>query len=232
MIRRVALVALLVLSACRGSSIGADALGKSEPATTGAKPAPAPLAKSSVGTRPGHVGESKELTPAPGNALAVFAGGCFWGTEDVFRHVPGVVATAVGYTGGRTEKPTYEDVCSHTTGHAEAVLVEHDPKKISYAELLDIFLEAHDPTQKNRQGPDVGDQYRSAIFTLDAAQADIAKKAIARAQPAHDKPIVTEVTPLGTFYLAEGYHQQYSERTGRHSCPLPAGLKKRLGMDT
>ena len=151
---------------------------------------------------------------------AVLAGGCFWGVEDAFRHVPGVSATAVGYTGGHTPDPTYARVCEHDTGYAETVLVEFDPAKVSYGRLLDIFYEIHDPTTMNRQGPDYGDQYRSAIFTQSPAQEQAARAATARAQKQQSDKIVTEITPLKAFYRAEDYHQQYSERTGEHGCPI------------
>ena len=137
-----------------------------------------------VGTDPGEVGAGTPLTPRKGDQLAAFAGGCFWGTEDVFRHVPGVVATAVGYTGGHTIYPTYEDVSSHTTGHAESVLVEFNPREISYKELLNVFFKNHDPTTLDRQGPDVGSNYRSAIFTFNPQQAEEARAAKAAEQRA------------------------------------------------
>ena len=174
-----------------------------------------------VGVDPGHAGAGTALTPAPGHALAAFAEGCFWGSENTFRHVPGVVATAVGYSGGHTRSPSYEAVCSHTTGHAETVLVEFDPAVVSYAKLLDVFFRSHDPTTKNRQGPDVGDQYRSAVFTFSDEQAAAARAAIAREQEHLKKNVTTEVSPIGAFWKAEDYHQQYDEKTGRESCPLP-----------
>ena len=182
--------------------------------------------KVKLGTDPGGVGKGTPLAPREGNELAVFAGGCFWGTEDLFRQVPGVVATAVGYTGGKTTAPTYEDVCTHTTGHAEAVIVEFDPKKVSYDGLLAIFFKAHDPTTLNRQGPDVGDQYRSAVFTFSDEQDRVARAAIAREQTQRTKSVVTRVSRVGAFWKAEEYHQQYDEKSGTHSCPLPsmAGL--------
>jgi len=173
-----------------------------------------------AGTDPGGVGQGTPLTPRPGHALAAFAAGCFWGVEDAFRQIPGVTATAVGYTGGHTKNPTYEQVCEHGTGHAEAVLVEFDPKVISYERLLGAFFQVHDPTTLNRQGPDEGDQYRSGIFTFSAAQAEAARRAIASTQVQHEDKIVTKVEPIGPFYKAEGYHQQYAERTGHHGCPV------------
>lgn len=173
-----------------------------------------------VGTDPGGVGAGTALHAREGNELAAFAGGCFWGVEDRFRQVPGVVATAVGYTGGHTSSPTYETVCSHTTGHAETVLVEYDPKQVSYQRLLDIFFANHDPTTLNRQGPDHGDQYRSAVFTFSDAQRELVRKTIAREQQKLGKPVVTAVSPIGPFWKAEEYHQQYDEKTGTHSCPL------------
>ncbi len=179
-----------------------------------------------VGTDPGHAGQGTPLSPSPGHELAAFAEGCFWGSEDTFRHVPGVVATAVGYTGGHTTNPTYEDVSSHTTGHAETVLVEFDPAKVSYAELLRTFWQSHDPTTLNRQGPDVGSQYRSAIFTFSDAQRSAALASMSEEQKHHDRKITTEVNPVGAFYKAEAYHQQYDENTGRQSCPLPQRTKK------
>jgi peptide-methionine (S)-S-oxide reductase len=179
-----------------------------------------------VGTDPGHAGDGTPLAPAKGHELAAFAEGCFWGSEDTFRHVAGVTATAVGYSGGHTENPTYESVCSHTTGHAETVLVEFDPAQVSYDKLLQTFWNSHDPTTKNRQGPDVGDQYRSAIFTFSPEQAKTAQASLAAEQKNYDKPITTEVRPIGVFYKAEDYHQQYDEKTGRHSCPLPPRKNK------
>ena len=183
-------------------------------------------AGSVVGTDPGQVGAGTPLVPRAGDQLAAFAGGCFWGVEDVFRHVPGVVATAVGYTGGATDHPTYIEVSSHTTGHAETVLVEFDPTRVSYDTLLNVFFENHDPTQVNRQGPDVGTNYRSEIFTFSAAQAAAAERAKERAASAHHKPVATQIEPIGRFWKAESYHQQYDERTGTHSCPLPGGVPK------
>jgi peptide-methionine (S)-S-oxide reductase len=149
-------------------------------------------------------------------AKATFAAGCFWGVESAFRQVPGVIATAVGYTGGQTKNPTYKEVCSDRTGHAEALLVEYDPAQVSYEQLLDVFWEIHDPTQLNRQGPDHGSQYRSAIFVHDAEQekaAKASKERLARSGK-YRKPIVTEMVPAGEFYMAEDFHQQYFEKRG------------------
>jgi peptide-methionine (S)-S-oxide reductase len=152
---------------------------------------------------------------------ATFAAGCFWGVEAEFRRVPGVLATEVGYTGGLTEEPTYRQVCGHGTGHAEAVKVEFDPARVSYDELLDVFFGTHDPTQVNRQGPDVGDQYRSAIFTHSAEQLTAAAAAKARWQARLSRPIATEIRPAPRFWPAEEYHQRYLERRGLASCVLP-----------
>lgn len=214
----VSAVALLSLAACR--SAGSDAKPEASTTTTSAN---APSARRApVGTDPGGVGSGTKLEPQAGHELAAFAGGCFWGTEDTFRQVPGVTATAVGYTGGQTANPTYEQVSSHKTGHAETVLVEFDPKVVSYEKLLDVFFKSHDPTTMNRQGPDVGSQYRSAVFTFSDAQADAARAAIAREEKAIGKHVVTQVANVGPFWKAEAYHQQYDEKTGTHSCPLPS----------
>ena len=152
---------------------------------------------------------------------ALFAAGCFWGVQFYFDQVPGVVKTTVGYTGGHTENPTYEQVCSHMTGHAEAVLIEFDPVKVSYETLCRQFFHMHDPTQLNRQGPDVGDNYRSAIFYFNQEQRKVAEKARDAAQPKFDKPIVTTIEPATQFYEAEDYHQKYAERTGQGQCHIP-----------
>jgi methionine-S-sulfoxide reductase len=152
---------------------------------------------------------------------ALFAAGCFWGVQYYFDQVPGVINTIVGYTGGNTKNPTYEEVCTHTTGHAEAVLVEFDPTLVSYGTLLKQFFHMHDPTQHNRQGPDIGDNYRSAIFYFDDTQQRRAQQAKTQAQPNFEQPIVTEIIPAGPFYEAEGYHQKYTERTGRGMCHIP-----------
>jgi peptide-methionine (S)-S-oxide reductase len=153
---------------------------------------------------------------------AIFAAGCFWGVEAAFRQAPGVIDTAVGYTGGHTEDPTYRDVCSDTTGHAEAVYVQFDPEKVTYDQLLDVFWENHDPTTKNRQGPDVGSQYRSAIFYVTPEQKEIAEASKQRQQESgkFSRPIVTEITPASTFWRAEEYHQRYAEKRGMVSCHI------------
>ena len=149
---------------------------------------------------------------------ATFGAGCFWGVEAAFRQVDGVTKTEVGYEGGTLENPTYEDVCSHTTGHAEVVQVTYDPERVSYEQLLDVFWGKHDPTQLNRQGPDIGDQYRSVIFFHDADQEEAALQSKAREQVNRQAPIVTQIEPAETFYEAEDYHQQYLEKRGRSSC--------------
>jgi peptide-methionine (S)-S-oxide reductase len=151
---------------------------------------------------------------------ATFAAGCFWGVEATFRQLPGVVATRVGYTGGQKERPTYEQVCRHGTGHAEAVEVEFDPAAISYEKLLDVFWANHDPTTLNRQGPDVGDQYRSAIFPHNPQQWLAAEESLRRedASGRHRRRIVTVIAPAQTFWPAEEYHQRYLEKRGLASC--------------
>ncbi|HVV66618.1 MAG TPA: peptide-methionine (S)-S-oxide reductase MsrA [Candidatus Saccharimonadales bacterium] len=152
---------------------------------------------------------------------ALFAAGCFWGVQYYFDQVPGVVKTEVGYTGGHTENPTYEQVCSRTTGHAEAVLIEFDPKKVSYETLCKQFFHMHDPTQLNRQGPDIGDNYRSAIFYFNDDQRQIAEAVKYDSESKFEKEIVTQITPATKFYPAEAYHQKYTERTGLGMCHVP-----------
>jgi len=153
---------------------------------------------------------------------ATFAAGCFWGVEAVFRQMEGVTATRVGYTGGDFKNPTYKDVCSGTTGHAEAVEVEYDPSKVTYEELLEVFWENHDPTTLNRQGPDVGTQYRSAVFFLTPEQQAAAKASKEKLQKngRYKRPIVTEINPALEFYPAEDYHQQYLEKRGLAHCRI------------
>lgn len=149
---------------------------------------------------------------------AVFAGGCFWGVEALFQELDGVLDTTVGYTGGHTKNPTYRDICAHGTGHAEAVEVVYDASQVSYEELCAYFWRLHDPTTLNRQGPDVGDQYRSAIFYLTNAQKLAAEKIKVEAQKKWKKPIVTEIVAASTFYPAEDYHQDYFRKHGGHGC--------------
>lgn len=151
---------------------------------------------------------------------ATFAAGCFWGVEEAFRTLPGVVETAVGYTGGQAENPTYQQVCAGNTGHAEAVEVQYDPRQIGYEQLLETFWAIHDPTTLNRQGPDVGSQYRSAIF-YHSAQQEAAATASKEAKDAAGQfrgPIVTQIQPAATFWRAEDYHQQYIAKGGRSAC--------------
>jgi peptide-methionine (S)-S-oxide reductase len=145
---------------------------------------------------------------------ATFGAGCFWGVEYVFRRVPGVVDVEVGYSGGTTKNPSYEQVCSHTTGHAEVAQVTFDPELVSFEQLLEVFWALHDPTQMNRQGPDVGDQYRSVVFAHSEEQREAAEASKARAQSKFKKPIATQIVPLTAFYSAEGYHQAYYEKNG------------------
>jgi peptide-methionine (S)-S-oxide reductase len=153
---------------------------------------------------------------------ATFAAGCFWGVEAAFRLVEGVTDTSVGYVGGHTEQPTYQDVCSGRTGHAEAVQVRFDPDRVSYDDLLRVFWDNHDPTTPNRQGPDVGTQYRSAVFFHDEAQEKAAlasKEEVERSGRFH-RPVVTEITPAGRFWPAEEYHQRYLEKRGLAQCRI------------
>ncbi len=163
---------------------------------------------------------------------ATFAAGCFWGVEYVFERVPGVVETEVGYAGGHTENPTYQDVCSHGTGHAEVLRVTFDPAAVTYEQLLEVFWAMHDPTQVDRQGPDVGDQYRSAIFTQTPEQQAQAEASRGRAQERFDRPIATEIEPAGPFYSAEGYHQQYYDKNGHtpYCHAIPWGTLRELGL--
>lgn len=155
-------------------------------------------------------------------AEATFGAGCFWGVEATFRKVPGVFATAVGYMGGALDNPTYEDVCSGRTNHAEVVKVVYDPRRVPYEELLGIFWENHDPTTLNRQGPDMGTQYRSAVFYHDETQAEIARAVLKKLEASgrFRRPIVTEISPATTFWMAEDYHQQYLEKRGTASCHI------------
>lgn len=178
-----------------------------------------------VGVNPGRIMElgPTDLKPSGHDRLASFSGGCFWGSEDVYRQVPGVVATAVGYTGGTVPNPTYEQVCSHTTGHAETVLVEYDPNKVSYDKLLAVFWDSWDATTPDRQGPDVGSNYRSAIWCYSEDQYRAAKVARSAEQKKWKDPIVTEIHMAKPFYIAEDYHQQFDEKHGTHFCPVGHG---------
>ena len=153
---------------------------------------------------------------------ALFGAGCFWGVEAAFRQIPGVKATAVGFAGGTTQDPSYREVCSHTTGHAEVVRVEYDPTRVAYSDLLQVFWENHDPTQLNRQGPDVGDQYRSVIFYYSPEQEKAAEDSKEKLESSgkYRRPIVTQIVPAPTFYMAEEYHQQYLEKRGLSQCHI------------
>jgi methionine-S-sulfoxide reductase len=163
---------------------------------------------------------------------ATFAAGCFWGVEYVFLEVPGVTDAVSGYTGGTTEFPTYAEVCSHTTGHAEAVLVTFDPAVVSYDQLLEVFWAMHDPTQVDRQGPDVGDQYRSGIYTHSEEQQRAALASRDRAMGRFKRPIATEILPATTFYPAEDYHQRYYAKTGHepYCHVVPVAVLRDLGL--
>ncbi len=184
----------------------------------------APAAPSaSTTTRPSDEGKNMNLE------TATFGAGCFWGVEAEFAKIPGVKSTAVGYCGGKTTNPTYRDVCSHETGHAEVVQIKFDPTKVTYQELVDIFFELHDPTTLNRQGPDVGDQYRSVVFFSSPEQERIAKATKERLGKSGEfrNPIVTQIVPAVTFYPAEDYHQKYFEKHGMAgSCHLRTPRKK------
>jgi peptide-methionine (S)-S-oxide reductase len=156
-------------------------------------------------------------------AQATFGAGCFWGVEVAFRQVPGVIDAAVGYAGGTVADPSYQQVCTGRTGHAEVVQVEYDPARVSYEQLLDVFFANHDPTQLHRQGPDVGTQYRSVIFYHDEAQAEAARaaKEALQASGRYRRPVMTEIVPFSNFFRAEEYHQRYLEKRGLASCAVP-----------
>jgi peptide-methionine (S)-S-oxide reductase len=155
-------------------------------------------------------------------AKATFGAGCFWGIEAAFRQIPGVVSTAVGYMGGTVEEPSYRKVCTGRTGHAEVVQVTYDPERLSYDDVLGVFWDNHDPTTRDRQGPDVGTQYRSAVFFHDDDQEKTARRAIEELEASgrFRRPIVTEVTAAATFWPAEDYHQQYLEKRGLSTCRI------------
>jgi peptide-methionine (S)-S-oxide reductase len=156
----------------------------------------------------------------PGSELATFAAGCFWGVEAAFREIDGVLQTSVGYTAGHTPAPTYDQVCSHATGHAEAVEVWFDPAAASYQQLLDTFWQIHNPTTRNRQGLDIGDQYRSGIFFHSPEQETTALSSRDDEQAERRRQIVTEIAPASAFYRAEEYHQRYFEKSGRAACAV------------
>jgi peptide-methionine (S)-S-oxide reductase len=218
------LLASLAAAACQPHSSAAamDPVPTTSAAAAGSAAGPTFAAsKSHLGAGPGHAGAGTPLVPADGHALAAFAEGCFWGSENTFRHVDGVVATAVGYAGGHASHPSYEDVSSHTTGHAETVLVEFDPARVTYAQLLRAFWDTHDPTTPDRQGPDVGSNYRSEIFFFSPDEEAQARASLAEEQKHYDKPITTKIEPIGAFWKAEAYHQQYDEKSGSESCPIP-----------
>jgi peptide-methionine (S)-S-oxide reductase len=166
--------------------------------------------------------DSKQASKASVMKKATFGAGCFWGVEATFRRVPGVIDAAVGYAGGHTEKPTYKEVCTDRTGHAEVVEVQYDPSKVSYDQLLDVFWSSHDPTQVNRQGPDYGTQYRTVIFYHDEeqkAEAEASKQRL-DASKRFGRPIATQIVPAGPFYRAEEYHQRYLEKRGLENCHI------------
>ena len=167
-------------------------------------------------------------------AEATFGAGCFWGVEYVYRRVPGVVEVRAGYSGGHTQNPTYEQVCSHTTGHAEVVQVTFDPDRVTYDQLLEVFWAMHDPTQVDRQGPDIGDQYRSVIFSHTDEQRAAAEASKERAQTRFQTPIATKIEPLQAFYPAEDYHQRYYEKTGHepYCHVVPMRVLEDLGLAT
>jgi len=166
--------------------------------------------------------ETQNTREADSMATAMFGAGCFWGVEAAFRQIEGVTATAVGYAGGTVDHPTYEQVCSDTTGHAEVVEVTYDPTRVSYERLLKVFWENHDPTQVDRQGPDIGRQYRSVMFYYDPAQrkaAEVSRDELEKTG-GFSRPIATTIEPAPTFWKAEEYHQQYLEKRGLSSCKI------------
>lgn len=225
-----ALFAVLVLAACRGH----DATAPSQPAPTAAPAAAAPAAAPAA---PAAANPSAMTTPTPGPTLATqtatFANGCFWCTEAVLEQLPGVIDVVSGYMGGDVEQPTYEQVCGGETGHAECVQVTFDPAKVAYNDLLDWFFRSHDPTTLNRQGADVGTQYRSAVFFHSDDQKAATLAAIQRFQPKFAAPIVTEVTAASRFWPAEPYHQDYFRRNPNQGyCRIVIAPKlKKLGLD-
>jgi peptide-methionine (S)-S-oxide reductase len=176
-------------------------------------------------------GKETKMEPMT-SEIATFGAGCFWGVEYVFARVPGVTGVQSGYSGGVTASPTYRDVCSHTTGHAEVVRVTFDPARVSYEQLVEVFWAMHDPTQVDRQGPDVGDQYRSVIFTHSDEQQRVAEASRERAWSRYDRPIATEILPAPEFYPAEDYHQSYYDRNGHtpYCHVVPTRTLEELGL--
>lgn len=175
---------------------------------------------------------TQPATQPSNREAATFAAGCFWGVESTFQRVPGVVSTKVGYTGGHRVNPTYKEVCTDRTGHAEAIEIQFDPSKVSYQQLLEVFFENHDPTTRNRQGPDVGSQYRSAVFFHNPEQEKLARAEIEKRNKSGDyvHRLVTQVVPSATFYAAEEYHQRYFEKQGvTWSCHTGNGKKRDRG---
>lgn len=173
-----------------------------------------------------YAGDPADMAADEGKSVnmqkAMFGAGCFWGVEERFRTTPGVVRTTVGYAGGTLDNPTYQDVCTDRTGHAEVVLVEYDPQRVTYEQLLDVFWSSHNPTQLNRQGPDVGTQYRSVVFCFSPEQqaaAEASKERLAKSGR-YKRPIVTEISPAPTFWPAEEYHQKYLMKRGRAACAV------------
>ncbi len=204
----------MILAAVAAASFAM--IGKTTPIPSPAVPPPvkAPSAAPTIAKEP----QTKDKVMKK----ATFGAGCFWGVEATFRRIPGVVDTAVGYAGGFTENPSYKDVCTDQTGHAEVVQVEYDPAKVSYAQLLETFWKSHDPTQVNRQGPDHGTQYRTVIFYHDdeqKAEAETSKQKL-DASGKLSRPVATQIVPAGPFYRAEDYHQRYLEKRGLENCHI------------
>ncbi len=202
-----------LVSGCRQES-PSPATSASTPSSSPPTASASTNASSPSATSP-QANLSKE-SPAVPSEIATFGAGCFWGVEHIFRHqVPGVLDAVSGYSGGTTENPTYKQVCSDDTGHAEVVQVTFDPAKTSYDKIVDAFFRLHDPTQVNRQGPDIGDQYRSVIFYHSESQKQIAERVKAERQKKLTKPIATTIEPAKAFYKAEEYHQRYYDKTGK-----------------
>ncbi|MFM1872162.1 MAG: hypothetical protein RL398_1584 [Planctomycetota bacterium] len=230
---RLLLAATLLVAACSQPEAGTAA---STPATPPAKPMPAaatPATPTAMPDQPTQPAAGAPTAPAT-TATAIFGNGCFWCTEAVLEQLDGVLDVVSGYCGGQVDNPTYEQVCSGATGHAEVVQVTFDPARITYGTLCDWFFKSHDPTTLNRQGPDVGTQYRSAIFYFDAAQHQEALAAIERAQPKWEDPIVTEVTKAPKFWSAEAYHQDYFRNNpNKGYCRVMIAPKlEKLGLPT